>query len=279
MFRRSHRRRDRRSAWAWIAAVLRLRFQVLEVISTIMLNFVAAYLVSYLVRGPMQEPTHIYPQTASIAHAARLPRFGATTRLHLGFVIAVLACLAGWWMIRYTAGGFRLRVVGANPHAARSAGQIDVERVCDARISDEWRARRSRRGDRGLRRDLCAVREHLARVRIHGNRRRAARAVERRGGDRDGHSVRRARGGCEQRCSATRAFRRSSCRSSKRASFSRSLRLQRARMSRRRRDRRELRRGGVSRGDRSHRDATGARGTRRGRGRASRRSSTSVSRE
>jgi simple sugar transport system permease protein len=116
-------------AWAWIAAVLRLRFHVLEVISTILLNFVAANLVSYLVRGPMQEPSHIYPQTPTIPLAAQLPRFGTTTRLHVGFVIAILACLASWWMIRYTAAGFRLRVVGANPHAARSAGQIDVERV------------------------------------------------------------------------------------------------------------------------------------------------------
>ena len=64
------------AAWAWIAAVLRLRFHVLEVISTILLNFVAANLVSYLVRGPMQEPTHIYPQTPTIPLAAQLPRFG-----------------------------------------------------------------------------------------------------------------------------------------------------------------------------------------------------------
>lgn len=117
------------SVWAWIAAVLRARFHVLEVISTIMLNFVAAYLVSYLVRGPIQEPTHIYPQTATIVAAAHLPRFGTVTRLHIGFAVAVLACLTTWWVIRYSAGGFRLRTVGANPHAARSAGQIDVERV------------------------------------------------------------------------------------------------------------------------------------------------------
>jgi simple sugar transport system permease protein len=77
----------------------------------------------------MQESTHIYPQTSTIATAARLPRLGGVTRLHVGFLIAVLACCATWWLIRYTAAGFRLRVVGANPHAARSAGLIDVERV------------------------------------------------------------------------------------------------------------------------------------------------------
>jgi simple sugar transport system permease protein len=85
--------------------------------------------VSYLVRGPLQEPTHIYPQTSSIVDAARLPRFGATTRLHLGFTIAVVACIAAWWTIKYTASGFRLRAVGANPFAARSAGLIDVDRT------------------------------------------------------------------------------------------------------------------------------------------------------
>ncbi len=108
------------AVWAGVAAILRARFHVLEVISTIMLNFVAADLVAYLVRGPLQEPTHIYPQTQSIADAARLPHLGTTTRLHVGFLIAVLACAAS---------GFRLRVAGANPYAARVAGQIDVDRV------------------------------------------------------------------------------------------------------------------------------------------------------
>lgn len=114
---------------AWIAAELRARFHVLEVISTIMLNFVAAYLISYLVRGPLQEPTHIYPQTESIVAAARLPTLVPGTRLHLGFVLACAACLAARWIIRRTSAGFRLRAVGANPHAARSAGRIDVNRV------------------------------------------------------------------------------------------------------------------------------------------------------
>ncbi|OYV71778.1 MAG: hypothetical protein B7Z72_06205 [Gemmatimonadetes bacterium 21-71-4] len=54
------------AAWAGIAAVLRSRFGVLEVISTLMLNFVAADLVAFLVRGPLQEPLHIYPQSASL---------------------------------------------------------------------------------------------------------------------------------------------------------------------------------------------------------------------
>ena len=110
------------AGWAGIAAILRTRFRVLEVISTIMLNFVAAYGVSYLVRGPLQEPTHVYPQTETIASAAQLPRLIAGTRLHLGFVVAVGIAIVLWWVFRATAVGFRIRASGANPFAALSAG-------------------------------------------------------------------------------------------------------------------------------------------------------------
>ncbi|HXT18098.1 MAG TPA: ABC transporter permease [Gemmatimonadaceae bacterium] len=117
------------AVWAGIAALLKQRFRVLEVISTLMLNFVAEYFVSYLVRGPLQEPTHVYPQTSTITNAAQLPRISDASRLHLGFAIAVVACVVTWWIMRYTAAGFRLRAAGANPFAARSAGMIDVDRV------------------------------------------------------------------------------------------------------------------------------------------------------
>jgi ABC-type uncharacterized transport system permease subunit len=117
------------AAWAAIAALLKQRFHVLEVISTLMLNFVAAYFVSYLVRGPLQEPTRVYPQTSTIAASAQLPRVAPTSRLHLGFALAVVCCIAAWWIIRFTAAGFRLRAVGANPFSARSAGEIEVGRV------------------------------------------------------------------------------------------------------------------------------------------------------
>jgi len=114
------------AAWAWIPSVLRTRFHVLEVISTIMMNSIAALAVGYLVRGPMQEPLHIYPQSATIPASARLPLLLPTGRLHAGFALAVVACVVAWWVTEHTAAGFRLRVVGANPFAARVAGRIDV---------------------------------------------------------------------------------------------------------------------------------------------------------
>lgn len=115
--------------WAAIAAWLRSRFGVLEVISTIMLNFIATYGVSYLVRGPLQEPTHVYPQTDSIAAGAQMPILVPGTQLHWGFIIALVLALAAWWVMRFSAAGFQIRASGVNPFAARSAGLIDVPRV------------------------------------------------------------------------------------------------------------------------------------------------------
>jgi simple sugar transport system permease protein len=117
------------SAWAGVAAWLKQQFGVLEVISTLMLNFVAVYMVSWAVRGPLQEPTHVYPQTVELADAVRLPVLVAGHRLHLGFVLALMLAVALWWFLMHTAAGFRVRVVGAGASAAWSAGGISASRT------------------------------------------------------------------------------------------------------------------------------------------------------
>jgi simple sugar transport system permease protein len=114
--------------WAGIAAELRRRFHVLEIISTIMLNFIAIHLVSYLVRGPLQEPTRIYPQTESLPASAHLPILLPGTRLHAGFALAILMALILSWMLKKTAIGFRIRATGASPLAARVTGRININR-------------------------------------------------------------------------------------------------------------------------------------------------------
>ena len=111
---------------AAVAAYLRVRFGVLEVISTIMLNFVALHMVSYLIRGPLQEPTHVYPQSATIGDSLHLPQLPGAGRLHVGFVLALGIAVAAGWMLRHTAAGFRLVATGESPAAAESAGGIDV---------------------------------------------------------------------------------------------------------------------------------------------------------
>jgi simple sugar transport system permease protein len=117
------------AVWAGIAAVLKRKFGVLEVISTLMLNFVALYAVSYLVHGPLQEPTHTYPETQRLAESARLPLLISGQQLHVGFVVALTLCVVAYWYVRSTAGGFRIRLAGEGPIAAASAGRVNVQRV------------------------------------------------------------------------------------------------------------------------------------------------------
>lgn len=117
------------AAWAGIAAELKKRFGVLEIISTIMLNFIAVYLVSYLVRGPLQEPTRIFPQSRTFPPYTHLPILIPGTRLHLGFAAGVALSILIALLLRHTAAGFRIRAVGSSARAAASAGQIDVART------------------------------------------------------------------------------------------------------------------------------------------------------
>ncbi len=112
--------------WGAIPGWLRVRHGALEVISTIMLNFVALSVVGWLVRGPLQEATRINPQSASLPLGWQLPVLLPGTRLHAGVLVAVAVAVGcGWWLAR-TAAGFRLRAVGANPVAAAMAGEIRV---------------------------------------------------------------------------------------------------------------------------------------------------------
>lgn len=113
--------------WCLIPTVLRVRFGVLEVISTLLMNFVAVALVSYMVTGPLQEARRVYPQSDPIAEAARLPVL-AGTRLHLGLPIAVLLCLALRVAYDRTRWGFRLRALGAGPRAAVITGRVPTAR-------------------------------------------------------------------------------------------------------------------------------------------------------
>jgi general nucleoside transport system permease protein len=117
------------AGWASIAAFLRARFAVLEVISTIMLNFLALQLLAFLVHGPLGDPKGIYPQSPSLPRQTWMPKLVPGTRLHFGFLIALAACAIAWFVRSQMAAGFRLRLAGANPDAAQIAGRVSVVRV------------------------------------------------------------------------------------------------------------------------------------------------------
>ena len=114
--------------WIAVAGLLKLRFGVLEVISTLLLNFVAEAAVSYAVTGPLQEARRVYPQSDPIAEAARLPLLPGS-RLHGGILLALLLALLLWLILTRTYWGFRLRAVGLGPRAARVSGRISPRRV------------------------------------------------------------------------------------------------------------------------------------------------------
>jgi len=105
--------------WASIASLLRIWRNAPEVLTTILLNFVAIHLLGWCVNGPLQEPSRMYPQTDAAAIA--LPLVG-TTDLHAGIVLALFAAFASWWLIYRTKEGLRLRATGYNANAARTAG-------------------------------------------------------------------------------------------------------------------------------------------------------------
>jgi ABC-type uncharacterized transport system permease subunit len=114
--------------WIAIPVLLKIRFGVLEVISTLLLNFVAEAMVSYAVTGPMQETKGIYPQSDAIALVARLPG-PQGTRLHAGLLLAIFLAILLWLLFTRTAWGFRLRAVGLGQLAAEVSGRIRTRRV------------------------------------------------------------------------------------------------------------------------------------------------------
>lgn len=110
------------AAWAAIAAALREWRNVDEVIATILLNFLAASLVGWLVQGPMMESSGQYPQTDAVAPAFRMARIVPGYRAHTGIVLGLAAVFAVHLLLFRTRIGFQLRAAGINPEAARLAG-------------------------------------------------------------------------------------------------------------------------------------------------------------
>lgn len=116
--------------WAAIPGWLKARFGGHEVINTIMMNYIALNLTSFLLNGPMKDPNplNVIARTPKIAESARLAPMFAGLRLHWGFPLALLAAVVVWWLLWKTNLGFEIRTCGANPDAARYAG-INVPRT------------------------------------------------------------------------------------------------------------------------------------------------------
>ncbi len=108
--------------WAGVAGVLFVKRGVDVVISTILLNFVALQLLDWAVSGPLQELKHQLPQSDLLPASAMLPKLNRQLDLHVGIFLAVAMCGVIFLVLKYTKFGFRMRLVGAAPLAARASG-------------------------------------------------------------------------------------------------------------------------------------------------------------
>jgi simple sugar transport system permease protein len=114
--------------WALVPALLRVRFGIDEVVTTLLLNPVALLVVEGLLNGPWRDPETQFPESQRIAESAQLPALLERSRVHLGFVIALVIAGVLWYAVARTPWGLRLRAVGLAPDAARFAG-IGVART------------------------------------------------------------------------------------------------------------------------------------------------------
>ena len=178
-------------AWLVAPGLLRARLGVDEVVTTLMLNFIAIDLTSWLVDGPLLARGSANSATPLIGAAAELPRLLPPTTLHLGFLISLALVIAyGVWS-GFAVGGFRTRLVGLNPRFSRAVG-IELPRVFLGVMIASGVVGRARRRHSYARPRPSLRRRLLAGLRLHRRRDRAARPQLRvRGGDRL-HPVRRA---------------------------------------------------------------------------------------
>ncbi len=111
------------AAWAAIPAWLRTRFNASEILTSLMLVYVATLLLAWLVAGPWRDPEGFnFPQTKMFADAALLPIILEGTRLNAGFIVALAVIAAAWVFFARSLAGFQMRVAGLAPAAANYAG-------------------------------------------------------------------------------------------------------------------------------------------------------------
>src|SRR5581483_11031111 len=115
------------AAWTIVPAVLKARYELNEIITTLMMTFIGINLAQILVKGPFQDPATTTPQTRSLDFRALLPSIPGT-RIHVGVLVAFFAALVVWFLMSRTSFGLRLQVLGASTRAAKHMG-LDVPRL------------------------------------------------------------------------------------------------------------------------------------------------------
>ncbi|MCP4401403.1 MAG: ABC transporter permease [bacterium] len=108
--------------WASVPALLKTRFQVDDVVTTLLLNYVMLHIMGALLFGPLQQPRSSWPRSPAILMSAEYPKLIARSRFHLGILLAVIAVLLIWFINKKTVLGYQTRAVGVNQQAAFFGG-------------------------------------------------------------------------------------------------------------------------------------------------------------
>jgi len=114
--------------WALIPALLKVKLKVDEVVTTLLMNSIIMYFISALLNGPWRDPETGWPKSPEFFEAARFVQLIPKSRLHLGFIIALVVLLIVYFVLKRTPFGLQMRAVGASKAGAQFAG-INVNRT------------------------------------------------------------------------------------------------------------------------------------------------------
>ncbi len=114
--------------WALPSALLKVKLGVDEIVTTLLMNSIVVSLVSFLLNGPWRDPVTMWPQSPDIDPGTVFFKIIPKTRLHFGFVVAVLVLVIMWFVIKRTGFGLKMRAIGLSKEGARFAG-IKVEKT------------------------------------------------------------------------------------------------------------------------------------------------------
>jgi simple sugar transport system permease protein len=115
-------------AWALIPALLKAKLAVDEVVTTLLMNTIVTFFVSFLLNGVWRDPVSGWPQSPQIAASAVFPKLVPRSRLHLGFIVAWVVVIIIWIVITRTPFGIKMRATGLNKSAAKFAG-VNIDRT------------------------------------------------------------------------------------------------------------------------------------------------------
>jgi simple sugar transport system permease protein len=118
--------------WLALPIIMRTKLEINEIFPTVVMNFIAMFLISWLCTGPLQDPDAFNPRTPFIPESTELPRLLPGLRIHVGLFVAVALAILVYVILFKTTLGYRIRAVGQNPRAAKHGGVSVTQGIVSA---------------------------------------------------------------------------------------------------------------------------------------------------